>query len=101
MKPGGFPLVLKPGDQRSHVIFDNVVFGYLPGQNILNGLTFTVPAGKKIAIVGGSGSGYVKMKIMTHAKLKCLSGCGTYCNCFRLINLEFLWTVGDKFFILN
>lgn len=64
MKPGGFPLVLKPGDQRSHVIFDNVVFGYLPGQNILNGLTFTVPAGKKIAIVGGSGSGYVKYRDM-------------------------------------
>ena len=62
MKPGGFPLVLKPGDQRSHVIFDNVVFGYLPGQNILNGLTFTVPAGKKIAIVGGSGSGYVNYR---------------------------------------
>lgn len=60
MKPGGFPLVLNPGDLKSHVIFDNVVFGYLPGQNILNGLTFTVPAGKKIAIVGGSGSGYVK-----------------------------------------
>ena len=57
MKLGAFPLVLKPGDDRAHVIFDNVVFSYLPGQNILNGLTFTVPAGKKIAIVGGSGSG--------------------------------------------
>jgi len=57
VKPGAFPLVLKPGDQRAHVIFDNVVFSYLPGQNILNGLTFSVPAGKKIAIVGGSGSG--------------------------------------------
>ncbi|PFX34198.1 ATP-binding cassette sub-family B member 7, mitochondrial-like [Stylophora pistillata] len=57
VKPGAFPLVLKPGDEKSHVIFDNVVFGYLPNQNILNGLTFTVPAGKKIAIVGGSGSG--------------------------------------------
>ena len=57
MKPGGFPLVLLPGDQKSHVIFDNVVFDYMPGQNILNGLTFTVAAGKKIAIVGGSGSG--------------------------------------------
>ncbi|CAH3017583.1 unnamed protein product [Porites evermanni] len=57
VKPGAFPLVLKPGDDRAHVIFDNVVFSYLPGQNILNGLTFTVPAGKKIAIVGGSGSG--------------------------------------------
>ena len=59
MKPGAFPLVLKPGDEKAHVIFDNVMFNYIPGQNILNGLTFTVPAGKKIAIVGGSGSGYV------------------------------------------
>lgn len=59
MKPGAFPLILKPGDEKAHVIFDNVVFNYLPAQSILNGLTFTVPAGKKIAIVGGSGSGYV------------------------------------------
>lgn len=57
VKPGAFPLVLSPGDDKAHVIFDNVVFNYVPGQNILNGLTFSVPARKKIAIVGGSGSG--------------------------------------------
>ncbi|XP_060568714.1 iron-sulfur clusters transporter ABCB7, mitochondrial-like [Ruditapes philippinarum] len=39
------------------VTFDNVTFGYLPEQKILNGLSFSVPAGKKVAIVGGSGSG--------------------------------------------
>ena len=39
--------------------FDNVRFGYVEGKPIFNGLSFTVPAGKKIAIVGGSGSGYV------------------------------------------
>lgn len=38
--------------------FNNVHFEYLPGQKILNGLSFSVPTGKKVAIVGGSGSGY-------------------------------------------
>lgn len=41
----------------SAITFDNVHFEYLPGQNILNGLSFSVPSGKKVAIVGGSGSG--------------------------------------------
>ena len=41
------------------VEFDNVCFEYVPGQQILNGLSFSVPTGKKVAIVGGSGSGYV------------------------------------------
>jgi ATP-binding cassette subfamily B (MDR/TAP) protein 7 len=41
----------------STITFDNVHFEYLPGQNILNGLSFSVPSGKKVAIVGGSGSG--------------------------------------------
>ena len=63
MKPGAFPLVLSPGDDKAHVIFDNVVFNYIPGQNILNGLTFSVPAGKRVAIVGGSGSGYVAVQL--------------------------------------
>ncbi|CAI4233024.1 unnamed protein product [Auanema sp. JU1783] len=37
--------------------FDNVHFGYLHEKPILNGLTMEIPAGKKVAIVGGSGSG--------------------------------------------
>ena len=43
--------------QESSITFDDVHFEYVPGQRILNGLSFTVPAGKKVAIVGGSGSG--------------------------------------------
>ena len=39
------------------ITFDNVCFEYIKGQKILDGLTFTVPAGKRVAIVGGSGSG--------------------------------------------
>ena len=35
------------------------MFGYVKGKDILQGISFTVPAGKKVAIVGGSGSGYV------------------------------------------
>ncbi|CAF1494631.1 unnamed protein product [Didymodactylos carnosus] len=41
----------------SSIIFDNVTFGYLKEQNILDKLSFEVPSGKKVAIVGGSGSG--------------------------------------------
>lgn len=41
----------------SAITFNDVYFGYEPGQRILNGLSFDVPSGKKVAIVGGSGSG--------------------------------------------
>ena len=42
---------------QADITFDNVSFEYLEGQTILDGLTFTVPHGKRVAIVGGSGSG--------------------------------------------
>jgi len=41
----------------SEIRFENVGFEYLPGQRILDGMSFTVPAGQNYAIVGGSGSG--------------------------------------------
>ncbi|CAN1795497.1 ABC transporter B family member 25, mitochondrial [Linum perenne] len=37
--------------------FDRVAFSYLPERKILNGVSFIVPAGKSVAIVGTSGSG--------------------------------------------
>ncbi|PIO27824.1 hypothetical protein AB205_0128500 [Aquarana catesbeiana] len=49
------PIVVTP--QTSNITFDDVHFEYLEGQKVLNGVSFEVPAGKKIAIVGGSGSG--------------------------------------------
>ncbi|XP_003392015.1 PREDICTED: ATP-binding cassette sub-family B member 7, mitochondrial-like, partial [Amphimedon queenslandica] len=54
-KPNAPNLLLSP--ESNTVTFDNVSFGYVGDKNILNGLSFTVPAGKKVAIVGGSGSG--------------------------------------------
>ncbi|KAF8364678.1 hypothetical protein HHK36_033358 [Tetracentron sinense] len=47
------PLKLSGGS----IQFDNVHFGYLTERKILDGISFIVPAGKSVAIVGTSGSG--------------------------------------------
>lgn len=39
------------------VTFEHVRFSYVPGQPVLHDFTLTVPAGKKIALVGATGSG--------------------------------------------
>uniref|UniRef100_UPI0037E7BD5F iron-sulfur clusters transporter ABCB7, mitochondrial n=1 Tax=Semicossyphus pulcher TaxID=241346 RepID=UPI0037E7BD5F len=49
------PLAVTP--QEATIRFEDVYFEYLDGQKVLNGVSFEVPAGKKVAIVGGSGSG--------------------------------------------
>ncbi|XP_059201524.1 iron-sulfur clusters transporter ABCB7, mitochondrial [Centropristis striata] len=49
------PLAITP--QEATIRFEDVFFEYLEGQKVLNGVSFEVPAGKKVAIVGGSGSG--------------------------------------------
>ena len=52
-KPDAAPL-----DVREAVVeFDNVSFSYDPDRQILHHVTFTVPAGKTVAIVGPSGAG--------------------------------------------
>ena len=43
--------------QDTNITFENVVFEYIEGKKILDGLSLDVPAGKRVAIVGGSGSG--------------------------------------------
>ena len=45
------PLSITPAN--AEVSFQSVSFHYLPGQSILNDLSFTVPAGHTYAIVGG------------------------------------------------
>lgn len=41
----------------SSVVFDNVSFGYNKDRMVLDRMSFEVPNGKKVAIVGGSGCG--------------------------------------------
>lgn len=51
--PNAKPLSFKGGEIR----FENVSFGYHPERPIFKDISFTIPAGKKVAIVGTSGSG--------------------------------------------
>jgi len=52
-QPGAGTLSVKQGNVR----FDTVDFAYQPDRQILHGVSFEIPAGHKIAIVGPSGSG--------------------------------------------
>jgi ATP-binding cassette, subfamily B, heavy metal transporter len=52
-KPGAQPLNVIGGEVR----FDDVRFGYESDRVILDGVSFTVPPGKTLAIVGSSGAG--------------------------------------------
>ncbi|MBA4352931.1 MAG: metal ABC transporter permease [Rhodobacter sp.] len=52
-KPGAKPLSVRGG----MVEFDKVEFGYEETRAILKGISLTVPAGSKVALVGPSGSG--------------------------------------------
>ncbi|RPB15180.1 iron-sulfur clusters transporter atm1 [Morchella conica CCBAS932] len=51
--PNAKPLEFKGGE----IVFENVTFGYHPDRPILKNVSFTIPAGKKTAIVGPSGCG--------------------------------------------
>jgi ATP-binding cassette subfamily B protein len=52
-KPDAKPLAVRGGEVR----FDNVIFSYEPERVVLKGISFTVPAGKTVAVVGPSGAG--------------------------------------------
>jgi subfamily B ATP-binding cassette protein MsbA len=51
--PGARALSVAGGEIR----FDQVRFGYAPGAVALDGITLTVPAGHRVALVGASGAG--------------------------------------------
>jgi ABC-type multidrug transport system fused ATPase/permease subunit len=40
-----------------HIIIDNVTFSYDDRQTALNGISFTIPKGAKVALCGPSGGG--------------------------------------------
>lgn len=51
--PGAGPLVIDEGK----VEFSNVTFGYTPEKIVLKNISFVVPPGKTVALVGHSGAG--------------------------------------------
>ena len=64
----------KPPPEGVDVNFENVSFHYDPRQPILKNVSFTVPAGKTLAIVGQSGSGkstIVKLLLRYFVLLSC------------------------------
>ncbi|MFP4440143.1 MAG: ABC transporter ATP-binding protein [Chloroflexaceae bacterium] len=46
-----------PAPVRGEITFDNVTFGYNLDEPVLHGLSFTIPAGQAVAIVGATGAG--------------------------------------------
>jgi ATP-binding cassette subfamily B (MDR/TAP) protein 7 len=57
IRPSEMAKTLLLTKEDTDITFESVSFEYVQGQKILDELSFTVPAGKRIAIVGGSGSG--------------------------------------------
>ena len=53
MERDGRKLTLLRGDVR----FENVVFGYVPGRKVLDGISLYAKPGQKIAFVGSTGAG--------------------------------------------
>ncbi len=46
-----------PTPVSGRIVFDNVVFGYNPDEPVLKGISFTIPAGQSVAVVGATGAG--------------------------------------------
>ncbi|MCX7337914.1 MAG: ABC transporter ATP-binding protein/permease [Alphaproteobacteria bacterium] len=51
--PDSQPLLVANGE----IVFKDVCFDYQPEREIIKGISFTIPAGKTLAIVGSSGAG--------------------------------------------
>ena len=50
------PDAVKPS-LKGDIVFDHVTFGYDSGKDVLRDMSFTIPAGKTVAILGATGSG--------------------------------------------
>ena len=48
------------------ITFDHVTFGYVPGQPVLNDISFQVAPGETVALVGPTGSGKTSITALVH-----------------------------------
>jgi ATP-binding cassette subfamily B protein len=55
--PGALPLAVGGAAHEATVRFENVSFAYEPSRPILHQLSFEIPSGKTVAVVGSSGAG--------------------------------------------
>ena len=51
------PDAIRAENLRGEIVFQNVSFGYGDGKRILEDVSFAIPAGKKVALLGVSGAG--------------------------------------------
>ena len=74
-EPGGKPELRK---LKGDVKFDHVVFGYVPGKHILNGISLYAKPGQKIAFVGSTGAGKTTIINLINRFYEMESGTITY-----------------------
>jgi ATP-binding cassette subfamily B protein/subfamily B ATP-binding cassette protein MsbA len=51
------PSAIEARGLRGEIAFENVSFAYEPGKPVLSNVSFRIPAGKRVALVGASGAG--------------------------------------------
>jgi len=53
----GTPRIPNPESRIGRIAFEDVTFSYVPGEPVLRNVSFTVDPGRRVAIVGATGSG--------------------------------------------
>ena len=66
---------LRP-DMSGDIVFDHVSFAYEGGGEVLHDVSFTLPAGKTLGILGGTGSGKSTLMLLLDKLYPLRGGCG-------------------------
>lgn len=60
------PDASRPDNIRGEIVFENVTFGYVRNQPVLNDISFEVKQGETVALVGPTGSGKTSITSLLH-----------------------------------